>query len=69
MGATEVKVKADSKVVISQVHEEFATKDEKLKKYHQQVGVEHDLFPYFCIQKIPREENKNKKDPTCPSTL
>lgn len=33
LGAMKVKVKADSKVVVSQVFREFAAKGKKLKKY------------------------------------
>lgn len=58
LGATEVEMKENSQVVVSQVLGEFSKKGEKLKKYLEQVCKEHDLFRYFRIQQIMMGENQ-----------
>ncbi|XP_040998180.1 uncharacterized protein LOC121244225 [Juglans microcarpa x Juglans regia] len=58
LGATEVKVKADSQIVVGHVTGQFLTKGENLKRYLQRVGEEWDHFQYSAIHQIPRGENQ-----------
>ncbi|KAF5445130.1 hypothetical protein F2P56_034203 [Juglans regia] len=57
LGATEVEVKADSKVVINQVWGAYAVRGDSLKKYLNQVWEGCDRFSHFYIIQIPREDN------------
>lgn len=45
--ANEIKVKANSQVVVNQVWGEVITKSEKLKKYLMLVGDKRSHFRYF----------------------
>lgn len=47
LGATKVKVRANSQVVVNQVWGEFAVKSDKLKKYLAWVKAECSHFKYF----------------------
>jgi ribonuclease HI len=56
-GATTLKVKGDSDLIVSQVLKKFAAKNEKLKKYRDMAQNISKGFRKLSIEAIPREEN------------
>ena len=57
VGAADVAVYCDSQVVTSQVNSDYECKDERMKKYLEQVkNLVKDLQEKFV--QIPKEENK-----------
>lgn len=57
LATKQVEVKVDSQIVVNQVTGAYATKEEKLKKYLEQLLTLRDQFKYFFIMQIPRVDN------------
>jgi hypothetical protein len=50
-----LRLKGDSDLIVSQVLEYFATKNEKLKRYHDLAQSIDESFKIISIEVIPRE--------------
>jgi ribonuclease HI len=57
MGATNVKIRSDSQVVVGQVQGQFEAQEDRMARYLEEVCRFQSYFERFVITKIPREEN------------
>ena len=57
MGGKSVKVFSDSRLVVSQVKEEFVAKEERMQGYLSQVICLQSKFDSFDLLHIPRSGN------------
>lgn len=58
MGIEEVKMLADSQLIVRQLNGQYKVKNEKLKPLYQKVVDLKKTFKKFSIDYIPREMNK-----------
>lgn len=58
LGATELEVRSDSKLIVNQLNGEWRVHESHLKHYFEEVRQEADKLDKFGIQWIPRAENK-----------
>lgn len=57
LGARNVHIFSDSQLVVQQVREEFATKDERMIQYVRKIRDLMSVFNKCVLSQIPREEN------------
>jgi ribonuclease HI len=57
LGARNVEIHTDSRVVAGHILGEYEAKGEKMKKYLMKVKELSSRFSHFSVKKVPREEN------------
>ncbi|GJY68793.1 reverse transcriptase domain-containing protein [Tanacetum coccineum] len=63
MGAQNLQVNVDSKLVANQVNGTYIAKETDMVKYLEKVKTLAKAFREFLINQVPRKENKNADDP------
>ena len=58
LGARQVKIRADSELVVKQLNGRYRVKKASLRPLYQQVGQLLSQFDSFTIIHVPREQNK-----------